>query len=84
VHLVQEKVLSQQSLLKNEYKHVSTGDLLRSEIASGSELGNKVKSVMDAGQLVSDDLVVELLKANIDLKGNHYIFDGYPRNIRPS
>jgi adenylate kinase len=36
---------------------------------------------MDAGQLVSDDLVVELLKANLNLGGNHYIFDGYPRNI---
>lgn len=60
--------------------HVSTGDLLRSEIAKESELGKKVKSVLAAGQLVSDDLVVELLKANLDLNNSTYIFDGYPRN----
>ncbi len=52
----------------------------RSEIAKESELGKKVKSVLDAGQLVSDDLVVELLKANLDLNNSTYIFDGYPRN----
>lgn len=63
------------------YKHVSTGDLLRAEIAKKSELGMRVKSVMESGQLVSDDLVVELLKANINLRDNYYIFDGYPRNI---
>lgn len=63
------------------YSHVSTGNLLRDEIAKESDLGNKVKSVMEAGQLVSDDLVVELLKANLNLGSNSYIFDGYPRNI---
>lgn len=62
------------------YNHVSTGNLLREEIAKKSELGLKVKAVMDAGQLVSDELVVELLKANLDLENNSYIFDGYPRN----
>ncbi len=61
--------------------HVSTGDLLRAEIAKGSELGNKIKTVMDNGQLVSDDLVAELLKANIDLSSKQYIFDGFPRNV---
>ncbi len=63
------------------YGHVSTGNLLREEIAKGSELGLKVKKVMDDGQLVSDELVVELLKANLDLGQKAYIFDGYPRNI---
>ena len=73
---------TQSAVLKEQgYSHVSTGDLLRSEIASGSELGKRVKGVMDAGQLVSDDLVVELLKANLDLENKKYIFDGYPRNI---
>ncbi|MCT4642260.1 MAG: adenylate kinase [Bacteriovoracaceae bacterium] len=66
---------------KNGYGHISTGNLLRSEIAKGSELGLKVKSVMDSGNLVSDDLVVELLKANLDLATSSYIFDGYPRNL---
>lgn len=68
------------NLKKAGWSHVSTGDLLRGEIAKESELGKKVKSVMDAGQLVSDELVVELLKANLDLQNNKYIFDGYPRN----
>lgn len=63
-----------------DYKHVSTGNLLRDEIAKESELGIKVKEIMESGQLVSDDLVVELLKANLDLNNSAYIFDGYPRN----
>ena len=62
------------------YFHVSTGNLLRDEIARESELGKRVKAVMDAGQLVSDELVLELLKANLNLSENSYIFDGYPRN----
>lgn len=71
-------------LVKNmNYNHVSTGNLLREEIAAGSKLGNKVKSVMDSGNLVSDELVVELLK-NLNLKTESYIFDGYPRNIAQS
>jgi adenylate kinase len=63
------------------YRHVSTGDLLRAEIKKGSELGKKVKDVMDRGELVTDELVTDLLKANIDLEKNHYIFDGFPRNL---
>lgn len=63
------------------FKHISTGDLLRSEIAKQSALGQEVKKVMDAGQLVSDDLVIRLLQANINLTASQYIFDGYPRNL---
>jgi adenylate kinase len=62
-------------------KHISTGDLLRSEIAKQSALGLEVKKVMDEGQLVSDDLVIRLLQANINLTQSQYIFDGYPRNL---
>ena len=69
-------------LRETGYKHVSTGDLLRSEIAKESDLGKRVKQVMDKGQLVSDELVVELLKVNLDLENSTYIFDGYPRNIK--
>ncbi len=74
---------TQSAILKEEfgYKHISTGDLLRSEIAKETELGKKVKSVMDSGQLVSDELVIELIKKNINLATSKYIFDGYPRNI---
>jgi adenylate kinase len=77
----QVKVLSQQFERMRVINMFQLVILLRSEIASGSELGKKVKSVMDAGNLVSDDLVVELLKANLKLDDHKYIFDGYPRNI---
>lgn len=63
------------------FKHISTGDLLRSEIAKQSALGLEVKKVMDEGKLVSDELVIRLLQANINLTESQYIFDGYPRNI---
>ncbi|MBY0517781.1 MAG: adenylate kinase [Bacteriovoracaceae bacterium] len=66
---------------ENGLKHVSTGDLLRSEIAKGTDLGKQVKSVLDAGSLVSDELVIKLLQANTDLDKFSYIFDGYPRNL---
>jgi adenylate kinase len=70
------KLVAEKSLM-----HISTGDLLRSEIAKQSALGLEVKKVMDAGQLVSDDLVIRLLQANINLSQSQYIFDGYPRNL---
>lgn len=66
---------------EKSFKHISTGDLLRSEIAKQSPLGLEVKKVMDEGQLVSDDLVIRLLQANINLTEKQYIFDGYPRNL---
>jgi len=73
----QSKILCQEL----GFTHVSTGDLLRKEIAKKSELGLKIKSVMNAGDLVSDELVVDILKANIDLDNHSYIFDGFPRNV---
>lgn len=62
------------------YNHVSTGDLLRGEIKKGTELGKRVDNVLKSGQLVKDDLVLELLEANCDLGKGAYIFDGFPRN----
>ncbi len=62
------------------YNHISTGELLRKEIKSGSELGQRVQGIMDAGKLVDDNTVLELLNANCDLSSNAYIFDGFPRN----
>lgn len=62
------------------FEHLSTGDLLRKEIKSGSELGKRVTAIMDAGKLVDDQTMIELLKSNCDLSGENYIFDGYPRN----
>ncbi len=63
------------------FKHISTGDLLRAEIAKKSDLGLEVKQVMDSGALVSDELVIRLLQANVNLVASQYIFDGYPRNL---
>lgn len=63
--------------------HISTGDLLRAAVKAGSPLGLKVKSVMDAGQLVSDDLMLDLLEdrfAQPDAQAG-FILDGYPRNL---
>ena len=62
---------------------VSTGDLLRAAVAAGSELGKKAKTAMDAGALVSDDIVIGLIRERIsqDDAKNGYILDGFPRNI---
>jgi len=62
------------------FKHISTGELLRSEITKQTALGLEVKKVMDEGKLVSDELVIKLLQANLNL-AEPYIFDGYPRNL---
>ena len=61
--------------------HLSTGDLLRAEKNSGSELGNKIKELIDNGNLVPDSMVEEMVKKNVaknkDAAG--FIFDGFPR-----
>jgi adenylate kinase len=63
--------------------HLSTGDLLRSEIAGGTRLGMEAKSYMDKGELVPDEVVIGMIKsrlqANKDAKG--FIFDGFPRTV---
>jgi adenylate kinase len=66
---------------ENGYIHISTGDLLRAEIAKASELGKKVESILASGALVDNDTVLELLKANCKLESGSYVFDGYPRNL---
>ncbi|TAN06925.1 MAG: adenylate kinase [Rhodanobacteraceae bacterium] len=63
--------------------HISTGDLLRAAVAAGTPLGLKAKAVMEAGQLVSDDIVLGLLEerlAHPDTRSG-FILDGYPRNL---
>ena len=67
-------------LKKHNYHHVSTGDLLRAEVKSGSALGEEINSIISKGELVSDDIVGKLLKSNLNLEKHAYIFDGYPRN----
>ena len=63
--------------------HISTGDIFRANIKNGTELGKKAKEFMDKGQLVPDELTVQLLLdrvANDDCK-NGYVLDGFPRTI---
>jgi adenylate kinase len=63
--------------------HISVGDVLREEVRKGSELGQKVKAVMDAGELVSDQLVGDIIRDRLQGKseGTGFILDGYPRNV---
>ncbi len=63
--------------------HLATGDMLRAVTASGSELGRRVKSIMDSGQLVPDDIIIEMLAARIgepDCR-NGFVLDGFPRTV---
>ena len=62
---------------------ISTGDMLRAAITEGTELGLHAKEIMDAGQLVSDDLIIALVKDRIqrDDCAHGFLFDGFPRTI---
>jgi adenylate kinase len=64
------------------YEHLSTGDLLRNEVSQKSEIGLKVKKIMESGELVRDEIVFQILQKKCDLQKNKYIFDGLPRNIQ--
>ena len=65
----------------NSFLHLSTGELLRKEIEINSSLGIEVKDIINKGELVSDQLVLEIVKKNLDQVNKGWILDGYPRNI---
>jgi adenylate kinase len=76
---------TQAAMLKAGLKvpHISTGDLLRAAVKAGTPLGLKAKAVMEAGKLVSDDIVLGMLEERLaqpDAAGG-FILDGYPRNL---
>ena len=76
---------TQSKLVSEQYNipHISTGDLLRNEVSICSELGKHLKSEMDKGALISDEIITTLLKNRLmenDCKLG-YILDGYPRNV---
>lgn len=62
-------------------KQLSTGDMLRAQIAAGTDLGKQAKAIMDAGKLVSDDIVIGMIADSMDSakKAKGFIFDGFPR-----
>ncbi len=72
---------SEKLIVKYGLKHLSTGDLLRSEIAQQSQLGMEAKNFMDKGQLVPDEVVIGMIRSAIEnnplVKG--FLFDGFPR-----
>jgi adenylate kinase len=76
---------TQAKMLKEKFKipQISTGDILRQAVKENTQLGSRAKIVMDAGQLVPDDVVIDLIKERIrqaDCKAG-FILDGFPRNI---
>lgn len=64
-------------------RHLSTGDLLRAEIASGSELGRQVQAIVEGGNLVPDEVVARVVAENVDRgpTGSGVLFDGFPRTV---
>lgn len=75
---------TQSSLLKEKlgYLHLSTGDLLRNETKKQTDLGTKIENIISKGELVSDEIITELLKNEFTKINNEkFILDGYPRNI---
>lgn len=69
---------------KHGFYKLSTGDILRNEIASGSELGKKIKVIVESGNLIDDELMVEIIKKKIAEnfeKFSGFVLDGFPRNV---
>jgi adenylate kinase len=64
-----------------DLEHVSTGDLLRAAIASGSDLGRSIQATVDAGRLVADEVVAKLVAERVGL-GRPLLLDGFPRTLR--
>ena len=66
-----------------EIPQISTGDMLRSAVSAGTSLGNRVKAVMESGALVSDEIIIDLVKERIarDDCDNGFLFDGFPRTV---
>ncbi|NNJ91407.1 MAG: adenylate kinase [Gammaproteobacteria bacterium] len=76
---------TQAGFIKDKYNipQISTGDMLRAHVKAGSELGLAAKKIMDEGGLVSDDIIMGMVKERIkdDDCANGYLFDGFPRTI---
>ena len=68
---------------KNNWVHVSTGDILRAEVSQATPLGLKVKAVMEAGHLVSDELLIEIMESVFvkHIAASGFVLDGFPRTL---
>ena len=73
----QAELLSQTT----SYLHLSTGELLRKEIEMNTILGMEVKDIINRGELVSDELVLKIVRQNLDKANKGWILDGFPRNL---
>ena len=77
---------TQAQFIKEKYAipQISTGDMLRAAVKAGTELGIKAKLVMDAGELISDEIIIGLVKERVTESdcANGYLLDGFPRTIR--
>ena len=71
-----QRLAGEQNLL-----HLSTGDLLRAEVQSGSELGQQAEAVMARGELVSDELVLAIVRSRLQNHNGGWLLDGFPRNL---
>lgn len=76
---------SQAVILSKKYnlKHISTGDILREEIKNGTKLGLKVKTLLENGVLVSDEVITEIIESVIDHSNQYsgFLYDGFPRTL---
>jgi adenylate kinase len=74
---------TQAKRIASEYglAHLSTGDMLRAAIAAGTELGQRVKPILESGRLVPDDLMVELIRERIAGADEGFVLDGFPRTM---
>lgn len=75
---------SQQLKEKYDLTYLSTGDILREEMAAGTETGKKVKDIISKGGLVSDEIVVSIIRGRVEAnqKSAGFLFDGFPRTVR--
>lgn len=75
---------SEKLIQKYQLVHLSTGDLLRSQIAAGTELGLRAKALMDQGLLVPDEVVIGMIETKLteNQQATGFIFDGFPRTVK--
>jgi adenylate kinase len=74
---------TQATRIAEEYDvpHVATGELFRAAIAEGTELGTRVKPLLDAGQLVPDEITIALIRGELGAADGGFVLDGFPRNL---